>query len=116
MEPSDGSIKMDCWKNNMTKYKIGDYIVERTCSACPEQYDVFYDGRQAGYLRFRFGRFTAYYFPKDSNEWDLVYQKKDWSPLQGCFENNKDRMFYIEIALGLIDIARRNDEKSKNRD
>lgn len=95
---------------NNIKYEIGDYIVEQTCSACPEQYDVFYDGCEVGYLRFRFGRFAAHYFPDGPDgEWDLVYQKKDWSPLQGCFEDDEERVFYIEIALGLIDMARRND-------
>ena len=32
-----------------------------TCSACPEQYDVFYFGEQIGYLRLRHGNFSADY-------------------------------------------------------
>ena len=31
----------------------------QTCVACPEQYDVFRDGEQVGYLRYRWGYFTA---------------------------------------------------------
>lgn len=31
----------------------------QTCSACPEQYDVFCDGVQVGYLRLRHGCFRA---------------------------------------------------------
>jgi hypothetical protein len=31
----------------------------RTCDACPEQYDVYFDGRKIGYLRLRWGGFTA---------------------------------------------------------
>jgi hypothetical protein len=31
----------------------------QTCGACPEQYDVFDGERQVGYLRLRYGRFTA---------------------------------------------------------
>lgn len=33
----------------------------RTCSACPEQYDVFLEGEEVGYLRLRHGTFRAYY-------------------------------------------------------
>lgn len=32
-----------------------------TCGACPEQYDVFKDGLQIGYLRLRDGLFRADY-------------------------------------------------------
>ena len=32
---------------------------ERTCYACPEQYDAFYNGEQVGYLRLRHGHFTV---------------------------------------------------------
>lgn len=30
-----------------------------TCSACPEQYEVFKDGKQVGYYRLRFGEFRV---------------------------------------------------------
>ncbi len=30
-----------------------------TCGACPEQYDVFQDGKEVGYLRLRHGHFRA---------------------------------------------------------
>jgi len=39
--------------------KIKDYHLECTCGACPEQYDVFKDGKQVGYLRLRHGEFRA---------------------------------------------------------
>lgn len=32
-----------------------------TCGACPEQYDVFKDGKQVGYLRLRHGEFRVDY-------------------------------------------------------
>ena len=32
-----------------------------TCGACPEQYDVFFEGKQIGYLRLRHGIFRADY-------------------------------------------------------
>lgn len=38
-----------------------DVELVRTCSACPEQYDLFREGRQIGYLRLRHGRYTVTY-------------------------------------------------------
>ena len=37
------------------------FIVEMTCFACPEQYDVFLDGEQVGYLRLKHGVFRCDY-------------------------------------------------------
>jgi hypothetical protein len=31
----------------------------QTCSACPEQYDAFFEGKQVGYLRLRHGEFRV---------------------------------------------------------
>jgi hypothetical protein len=33
--------------------------LQRTCEACPEQYDAFLEGRQVGYLRLRHGVFRV---------------------------------------------------------
>lgn len=38
---------------------IDGYDLRLTCSACPEQYDVFLKGAQVGYLRLRHGEFRA---------------------------------------------------------
>lgn len=35
------------------------YDLIQTCGACPEQYDVFFEGEQVAYLRLRHGRFYA---------------------------------------------------------
>lgn len=40
---------------------INGYELVMTCGGCPEQYDVFFNGEQAGYLRLRHGYFTASY-------------------------------------------------------
>lgn len=42
-----------------TRLTIGSYRLELTCSACPEQYNVFLGDNQVGYLRLRHGGFTA---------------------------------------------------------
>ena len=42
-------------------YKRNGLDLVMTCGACPEQYDVFRNGEQVGYLRLRHGEFTAEY-------------------------------------------------------
>ncbi|MDB4286337.1 hypothetical protein N9933_03455 [bacterium] len=43
----------------MKKYK--QLKLEQTCGACPEQYDVFFEDENIGYLRLRHGYFSASY-------------------------------------------------------
>lgn len=38
---------------------VDDIRLERTCFACPEQYDAFVGDRQVGYLRLRHGLFRV---------------------------------------------------------
>ena len=45
----------------LKKLIIKGLALYRTSSACPEQYDVFFEGDQIGYLRLRHGSFTASY-------------------------------------------------------
>jgi len=40
---------------------IKGYELLMTCGACPEQYDVYRNGKIVGYLRLRHGYFTASY-------------------------------------------------------
>lgn len=74
--------------------------LNKTCDACPEQYDV-YDGElQVGYLRLRWGTFTA-------SLWDasgpIVYTAHPEG--DGIFEyHERDR--YIYAALAAIAAAR----------
>lgn len=35
------------------------FILEMTCFACPEQYDVYLENEKVGYLRLRNGRFRC---------------------------------------------------------
>jgi hypothetical protein len=44
----------------MADLTAGDIRLERTCYACPEQYDAYGpDGRKVAYLRLRHGRLTV---------------------------------------------------------
>lgn len=40
---------------------MGRLRLEKTCDACPEQYDVFDGDKMVGYLRLRHGHFTVQY-------------------------------------------------------
>lgn len=37
------------------------FILKQTCGGCPEAYDVLHNGNCIGYLRLRYGGFTANY-------------------------------------------------------
>lgn len=75
---------------------IGGIELVCTCSAMPEQYDAFLDGRQVGYLRLRHGNFTV--------EWpdvggELVYEA---SPMgDGDFEDEEREFYLVEAVRAL---------------
>jgi hypothetical protein len=45
----------------MNKLIVNGCTLVLTCAACPEQYDVFFEDFQIGYLRLRHGSFRADY-------------------------------------------------------
>jgi hypothetical protein len=78
---------------------INGFKLIKTCSACPEQYDVFKDGVQVGYLRLRHGYFYAS-VPNCSD--NVVYQAEPNG--DGCF-NLDEREFYLTEAVKAITAA-----------
>ena len=69
-----------------------EFKLKMTCSACPEQYDVFYNDEQVGYLRLRHGVFTCSYpdvggekiyeaYPKGDGSFD--YDERDYYIMKG---------------------------------
>lgn len=78
------------------KLSINGFDLELTCGACPEQYDVFLQGKQVGYLRLRHGNFTARY-PECGGE--LVYQATPDG--DGVFEDD-ERERYLTEAIDAI--------------
>ena len=68
--------------------------LERTCFACPEQYDATdEEGNQVGYLRLRHGRFSV----SCPNALDLeVYSA--YPKGEGIFEND-EREYYLKWAV-----------------
>ena len=80
--------------------RILGYDLVMTCGACPEQYDVFLDGKEVGYLRLRHGHFRADYPNVNGN---TVYQSSTYG--DGIFED-RERMFQLTKAIQAIDKAR----------
>ncbi|MEK6852958.1 MAG: hypothetical protein AABX59_03705 [Nanoarchaeota archaeon] len=71
-----------------------DFI--ETCSSCPEQYEVFKDKKEVGYVRLRWGSLRVDY-PKCGAETIFDHDFKD--NLLGCFPNDESReVFLNEIA------------------
>ncbi len=65
------------------------YHIKCTCSACPEQYDVFIDGMKMGYLRLRHGVFRVEY------NGEVIYVAHPNG--DGIFESD-ERKEYLKIA------------------
>lgn len=75
---------------------INGYVLQQTCGACPEQYDVFKDGKQQGYLRLRHGHFRVD-FPDCGGE--TIYEA---SPEGGGIFYDHEREFYLTKAVEAI--------------
>ncbi len=77
---------------------INNYFLKLTCGACPEQYDVFKDDKQVGYLRLRHGFFYADH-PDCGGE--RVYESEDMQG-DGMFLA-EERQKYLEAAIEALD-------------
>lgn len=89
----------------ITKY-INTYPFEfyETCEACPEQYDVYLEGKLVGYVRLRWAGLSACYpnYEGDqvySHQW---YDEKGQDGYLGQFPDDEQRNFHLEkIAQSL---------------
>lgn len=77
-------------------YAKHGFKIKLTCSACPEQYEVFKDGEQVAYLRLRHGHFTVDY-PNVSGEEIFSAEPNG----DGCFDDN-ERLTYLTMAKRAI--------------
>ena len=71
----------------------------RTCGACPEQYDVYLNGQQVGYVRLRWGYLRADY-PDCMCE--TIYETNVGGESTGEFESEEQRMYYLKIIADKI--------------
>ena len=85
---------------------IGKYNFKQTCSACPEQYDVFdEDGNQVAYVRLRWGCLSAR--SPDVGGADIYYDYVgDASSSTGCFESDEQRRTYLTRVVHRLDMFR----------
>lgn len=83
-----------------------------TCGACPEQYDVLDDkDKEVGYLRLRWGGFTADVTINGFYE-EVYSYTYDNQPMLGLFPSEEERQLQIKKALKAIkkELERRNIE------
>lgn len=85
---TEETVKM--WKKPVM---IHGYRLERTCFACPEQYDVYAGDEQVAYFRLRHGGFKAT-VPDVGG--DVVYQADPKG--DGIFED-EERVKYLTEAI-----------------
>ena len=81
-------------------YEINDLIFRQTCSACPEQYDVFdKDGNQVAYIRLRWG---SLYVECPDVGGESVYEADLGDGFTGSFRSeNERRMHLYRIAAAI---------------
>lgn len=65
-----------------------------TCSACPEQYDVYFGEDQIGYLRLRHGFFRAEY------KGEMVFS--GYPNGDGCFEGEERNKWLTRACIAIL--------------
>lgn len=73
----------------------------RTCYACPEQYDVYTEGKeQIGYVKLRYGTLKAIY-PDFGGEkvFEYIFEGDD---LKGFFDNDDERNEMLGIIATIL--------------
>lgn len=81
-------------------YKIDKFLFELTCPAFPEQYDVFKNDEQVGYVRLRHGWLFLDY-PDVGQERLLSHHFAD--NYQGSFDNDEQREAWLKVCTILLD-------------
>lgn len=81
--------------------QINNYLFEKTCDACPEQYEVYDEnGKHVAYVRLRWGYLYAV-CPDVGG--DMVYEY-EFEGDQGCFVNNVERAIHLNRIANAIEI------------
>lgn len=80
--------------------------IKMTCPACPEQYDIFKNGKQVAYYRLKHGEFTVDY-PTCLKE-EIMNESPNGD---GIFDDN-ERLIYLTKAMRAV-ISRINSEQEK---
>lgn len=80
------------------RYKIRKLNFELTCESCPEQYDVYFEGKQVAYVRLR-GGYLSCECPDVNGE--LVYSRM-FSNWAGGFTSEWARKRYLRKLARII--------------
>lgn len=89
------------WDTGQTKEReIQGLDFKLTCLACPEQYDVFLDDEEVGYIRLRHGVLSVDFTPTEERlgEWDadVIYpQELKILTGDGNFSNEEERNYFL---------------------
>lgn len=90
MTDSDDNFE---WPTSQT---IDEFELRLTCESCPEQYDVYRDGRQVAYFRLRHGQFRVD-VPGCGGETIYV----NWPKGDGMFDDD-ERDHYLGVAVDAV--------------
>jgi predicted protein tyrosine phosphatase len=77
----------------------GSITFERTCTACPEQYDVYRGDTQIGYIRLRWGTLKAYTPDIDGR---LIYHHDFDEEYLGIFPDDETRDFHLNKIAEIL--------------
>lgn len=64
-----------------------------TCTACPEQYDVYLGDTYVAYVRLRWGRLRV-----DNDSGTTIFSHRFDDPLKGIFDSDSERETFLNIA------------------
>lgn len=81
---------------------VGQYNFVQTCEACPEQYDVYSEGKKVGYVRLRFGCLTA-----DYNNVEVYRHCFRNDEYKGCFDTNTERKIFLNFIAKRFEFEKR---------
>lgn len=82
--------------------EIDGFVLEQTCGACPEQYDVWKNGVMVGYMRLRWGHFAV---SLGDCGGPIVYRASIGDGWTGCFMNSNQREQELKMAVHEIKLA-----------
>jgi hypothetical protein len=65
---------------------IKNFLLEETCRACPEQYDIYFNGKYVGWFKLRHGIFRLMDLKNNEICYLVVNIEEYWSINSGYFE------------------------------
>lgn len=99
MYEEEQSYDYDYDNNTVIRYKTANFEFVCTCCACPEQYDVFLEGKQVGYVRLRWAALSCYhpdYGGQDVYRYNW-YDTEGLDGYKGCFDSSDERKYHLEL-------------------